>query len=91
MGSNLWSWHSAQPMVEPSQTVEVVRTRSAPYLARYSLNWMPPSAEARLRRLKAEATRWSVVALGIRSPAIWSRVKRSKGRLSRKARSTQSR
>ena len=42
-GSNLWSWHSAQPSVAPSQTVEALRTRSAAYLASVLLGLAPPS------------------------------------------------
>ena len=43
-GSNLWSWHSAQPSVEPSQAADTLRTRSAAYFARYSFGWAPPSS-----------------------------------------------
>ena len=35
-GSYLWSWHSVQASVVPSQTVAVVVTRSTTYLVRYS-------------------------------------------------------
>ena len=56
-GSNLWSWHSQQAMVEPSQVVETVRTRSAAYLARYSFGWAPPSRVTMFRRLNPLATR----------------------------------
>ena len=43
-GSYLWSWQRAQPRVRPSQTVEVVSTRSATYSTAYSSGMMPPSA-----------------------------------------------
>ncbi len=43
MGSNLWSWHSAQAIVDPRNDADVVRTRSAWYLAMYSLSCIPPS------------------------------------------------
>src|SRR5258707_1142451 len=39
-------------MVEPSQVVATVRTRSPAYLARYSLGWAPPSRVTMFRRLK---------------------------------------
>ena len=72
----------------PNQTAATVRTRSAPYLARYSLGWRPPSAEVRFNRLYADATRCSMVACGIRSPASCSRVNASNGLLPRNARRT---
>ena len=61
-------------MVEPSQVIDTVRTRSAAYLARYSAGWAPPSRVIMFSRLNALDTRVSVVAFGSKSPANCSRV-----------------
>ena len=79
IGSNLWSWHSAQPIVEPSHVVATVRTRSAAYLARYSFGCAPPSRVIMFSRLKPVATSCSVVGFGSRSPASCSIVNWSNG------------
>ena len=36
IGSNLWSWQRAHPMVSPRKTMDVVSTRSTPFSTRYS-------------------------------------------------------
>ena len=84
----MWSWHSAQPMVEASQTVETVRARSAEYFAKYSLACEPPSFVMRPKRLYALATRCSSDGSGIRSPPSCSRVNLSKGLFALKERIT---
>jgi len=53
----LWIEHKyprqtdVKPGRGPAKPAATVRTRSAPYLARYSLSWMPPSSEVRRMRL----------------------------------------
>src|SRR5439155_17519195 len=78
-GIEFVSWHSQQAIVEPSHAVDTVRTRSAAYLARYSLGCAPPSRVIILRRLKPVATSCSFVAPGSKSPAICSMVNWSNG------------
>ena len=91
MGSYLWSWHRAHPTVSPSQTVDVVSTRSTTYSTAYSASMIPPSPLPRWLRLKPVATIWSNRASGSMSPATCSTVNSSKGLFAAKASITQSR
>ena len=70
----------AQATVRPSQTVDVVLTRSTMYAFRYSSAIAPPSKLIMWLRLKPLAIFWVGVAFGKRSPASCSMVKRSNGR-----------
>ncbi len=91
IGSNLWSWQTAQLAVRPIQTAEVVSVRSRAYRTRYSSLIAPPSLVVMLQRLKPLATRCSRVGFGSKSPASCSIVKRSNGMPWLKARITHSR
>ncbi len=90
-GSNLWSWQTAQPAVNPSHTWPSVSVRSRAYRTMYSSSMIPPSLVVMLHRLNPVAMSWSRVGFGSRSPASCSTVNRSNGMFWLKALMTQSR
>ena len=77
MGSNLWVWHSAHPMVRPIHTDQVVAVRSFTASTRNSSLSVPPSVLVIVLRWNAVARRVWSSASGRRSPASCSMEKRS--------------
>ena len=66
IGSNLWLWHLAQPMVSPMKTCIVVSTLSLIAATRNSSSSVPPS-------VLVIVLRWNAVAIFCSRLAPWSR------------------
>ena len=62
-GSNLWSWHSQQPSVVPSQAIADRADAVGRVLGEVLFGLAPPSRVIMFRRLKPVATRCSAVGL----------------------------
>ena len=88
IGSNLWSWQAAQPVLSPRNVAPNASTRSRVWFTKTSSGIVPPSLVVRLHRMNPVATSWSIVRAGRRSPANCSRTKASKRWLELKERTT---